>query len=108
MVQRRHVWSNISTDVPLRWLDGKRPTHPIRRWFNHRDLTVQTVTMWDTLRGKLIEGAVIPWDVQARGVSMGLSGIKCVTKTDSKKLRIVIVLCDVNDLLDPKDSRCTL
>ena len=39
---------------------------------------------------------------------MGMSPIKCVSKTGSDKVWIVIALCDINDNFIPDASKCTL
>ena len=105
---RHKVLQWIESGVPLPWDGGRPPLHPIRTWHNNPDLVSKRDLVWKTLKEQLEEEAVQPWDVQRRGLPMGLSPIKWVSKTGTDKVRIVIVLCSINKKFDERAGHCTL
>ena len=105
---RKRVLRRITHGVEFPWIGGAPPLKPLRTWRNGPSLSLNASRLWRTLEEQLNEGAVIAWDVRARGLPMGMSPIKCVNKTGSDKVRVVIALCDVNDNFIPEASKCSL
>ena len=105
---RTRLLSRILDGVPMPWRLGRPPSAPHRKFHNGTDLKAQRDVMWRTLSEQLQEGAVRVWNVRDQGLPMGLSPIKCIKKSGTDKMRIVIALCDVNSDLDPESGKCKL
>ena len=75
---------------------------------NHGDIASHVDKLWRTLSELITAESVLPWDVQANGLPLGMSAIKMVQKSGTDKMRVVFVLCDINTQFCADAGKCTL